>query len=81
MNNLSSHLDQLDDQKTENSPMMRFGKRLVHCWAVYFALGILTAVLFILVSYFGVSYKATQQLSGLSGRNMKEPVLRLSMPM
>ena len=54
--------------------MLRFGKRLVHYWAVYFALGILTAVLFFLVSYFGVSYQATQQLSGLSGRNMKEPV-------
>ncbi len=81
MNNLSPHLDQSDDHKTEYSPMMRFGKRLVHYWAVYSALGILTAALFILVSYFGVSYQVTQQvtqqLSGLSGKKMKEPVVAL----
>ena len=74
MNNLSPHLDQSDDRKTEYFPMMRFGKRLVHYWAVYSALGILTAVLFTLVSYFGVSYQVTQQLSGFSERNIKEPV-------
>ena len=75
MDILSPHLDQSDDHKTEYSPMMRFGKRLVHYWAVYSALGILTAALFILVSYLSVSYQVTQQLSELPERNMKEPVV------
>ncbi len=73
MNNLPAHFDHSDDHKTD-VPMMWFGKRHVHHRAVYFALGILTAVLFILISYLDVSYQVPQPLSGGSERNMKEPV-------
>ena len=73
MNNLPAHFDHSDDHKTD-VPMMWFGKRHVHHRAVYAALGILTAVLFILISYLDVSYQVPQPLSGGSERNMKEPV-------
>ena len=74
MSNLPSHPDHSDDQKTD-VPMMRFGKQHVHRWAVYSSLGIVGAVLFVLISYLGVSYQVTQQLSGPSGSNMNESVL------
>ena len=73
MNNLPAHFDHSDDHKTD-APMMWFGKRHVHHWAVYAALGILTAVLLILISYLDVSYQIPQPLSDGSERNMKEPV-------
>ena len=53
---------------------MRFGKRKLHHFSVYSALGIITAVLLILISYLGVSYQVKQQLSGLSVITMQEPV-------
>jgi len=70
MNNLPAHFDNSDDHKTD-APMMWFGKRHVHHWAFYSALGILTAVLLIMISYLDVSYQVPQSLSE---RNMKEPV-------
>ena len=73
MNNLPAHFDNSDDHKTD-APMMWFGKRHVHHRAFYSALGILTAVLFILISYLDVSYQVPQPLSDGSERNMKEPV-------
>ena len=73
MNNLPAHFNHSDDHKTD-VPMMWFGKRHVHRRAVYAALGILIAVLFILISYLDVSYQVPQPLSGGAERNMKEPV-------
>ena len=73
MNNLPAHFDHSDDHKTD-APMMWFGKRHVHHRAFYSALGILTAVLFILISYLDVSYQIPQPLSDGSERNMTEPV-------
>ncbi|NOQ67512.1 MAG: hypothetical protein GQ556_09920, partial [Desulfobacterales bacterium] len=73
MNKLPTHFDHSDDHKTD-APMMWFGKRHAHHRTVYAALGILTAVLFILISYLDVSYQIPQPLSGGSERNMKEPV-------
>lgn len=73
MNNLPAHFDNSDDHKTD-APMMWFGKRHVHHWAFYSALGILTAVLLIMISYLDVSYQIPQPLSDGPERNMKEPV-------
>ena len=74
MSNLSSYLDQSEDHTTKHVPIMLFGKRKLHYFPVYSALGIITAVLFILISYLGVSYQVTQQLSGVSGTTIQEPV-------
>ena len=76
MSNLPSHPDHSDDQKAD-VPMMRFGKQHVRHWAVYSFLGIVGAVLFVLISYLGISYQVTQQLSGPSGSNMNESVQAL----
>jgi len=78
MSNLPSHPDQSDGPKTA-VPIMRFGKQHVHRWAVYSSLGILGAVLFVLISYLGVSYQVTQpQYDGLSENKTQEPVLLAS---
>ncbi|MFC1844984.1 glucosaminidase domain-containing protein [Thermodesulfobacteriota bacterium] len=74
MNNLPSNLDPSVDHKTENLSMMHFGKLKVHPQAAYTVLGTLIVVLFVLVSYLGLSYQVPQQMSVLSGGNMNEPV-------
>ena len=76
MNNLPSHHDHSDDQKAE-VPMMRFGNQYVRHWAVYSSLGIVGVVLFVLISYLGISYQVTQHVSVPPGSNMNESVLAL----
>ncbi len=74
MNNHPSHPDQPDNHKTEE-PMMRFGNRQVHQWAVYASLGIITAVLFVFVSSLGITCQVSQQPPSVTRQKIKEPAV------
>jgi Bax protein len=69
MNNYSAHTDHQTGKGDPDSRFaMHFGKRQVQPWTVYAVLGILTLVLFILVTSLSNTYQSNLQYSATSGK-------------
>jgi len=62
------------DNKKDSSHMMRFGKHQVQHWAVYLTLGIITAVLFVVISTLSTSYQVKPQPSVTPLQSQKKSV-------
>jgi len=62
MSNNAAHTDhQSDRDNVDRQPAMYFGERQVQPWVIYSILGIVTVILYIFVSSFGVSYRSNSQ--------------------